>query len=89
MNIFRTHKLIKTLQERIRQFDLENNLRYSEEDRENIFPKGMTDEEFIKYIQLIFLGEEFISSTPISHNQRNEVVLQNIVSLFEKSRMHF
>lgn len=57
-----------------------NKLMNNYSDSNNIYPKGMSDEEFIKFIASYFLGENYYIADPISHNQANTIIAKEIIS---------
>lgn len=61
-------------------YDLWNKKRYDKrEDKDNIFPIGIDDEKFVEIIRDIFLGSDWYCVNPISHNQINEEILEEII----------
>lgn len=59
--------------------------RYKERiDKENIFPIGITDREFIKTISDLFLDSDWYTPNPFSHEQVNEEILKEIIWKFTK-----
>lgn len=61
-------------------YDLWNKERYvNREDKDNIFPIGLSDIEFLAWIRNIFLGSDWYCVNPISHDQINEVILKEIL----------
>ena len=78
-------KLLKSIKANIKDFDIKNKERYlNRADKENIFPIGISDKEFIEIITNIFLGKDWCVVAPLSHNQINEVILDNIIAIIEK-----
>lgn len=78
-------KLLKSIKANIKDFDIKNKERYlNRVDEENIFPIGISDKEFIEAITNIFLGKDWCVVAPLSHNQINEVILDNIITIIEK-----
>lgn len=57
---------------------------YYRQDKDNIFPVGITDTEFVLFITHIFLGEKWYCVNPITHNQVNEEVICSILDKFDK-----
>lgn len=77
-------KLLKSIKANIKDFDFKNKERYlNRTDKENIFPIGISDKEFIEAITNIFLGKDWYVAVPLSHNQINEVILDNIIAIIE------
>ena len=61
-------------------YDLWNKKRYTNrEDKDNIFPIGIDDRKFVEIITNIFLGSDWYCVNPISHNQINEEILEEII----------
>ena len=61
-------------------YDEWNKERYNNRvDKDNIFPIGINDNTFIKIITNIFLGSNWYSPNPISHDQINEEILEEIL----------
>ena len=48
-------------------------------DSNNIYPKGMTDTEFVKFTIEYFFGEDYYIADPLSHNQINTALLKEII----------
>ena len=77
-------KLLKDIKANIKDFDTKNKERYlSRADKENIFPIGISDKEFVDIITNIFLGKGWYVIAPLLHNQINEVILDNILDILE------
>lgn len=77
-------KVLKDIRVNIKDYDIKNKERYlSRADKENIFPIGISDKEFIEIITNIFLGKDWYVVAPLSHNQINEVILDNIINIIE------
>jgi hypothetical protein len=55
--------------------------KYSNDPEENIFPKPMTDAEFVKVMTDYFLGEGWYVVDPMSHEQIN---VARAVQIIEK-----
>jgi len=61
-------------------YDLWNKKRYdNRKDKDNIFPIGISDREFVEIITNIFLGSDWYCVNPITHNQVNEEILEEIL----------
>ena len=77
-------KLLKDISANIKDFDIKNKERYlNRADKENIFPIGISDKEFIEIITNIFFFIYWCVVAPLSHNQINEVILDNIINIIE------
>lgn len=70
-------RLIST--EELEKFRNWNESRYTAYDRDNIFPKGMTDEEFSAAVKNLILGSDWYVAAPLSHAQINEAALSEII----------
>lgn len=78
--------ILKRIRERIKKYKQWNIKRYeNRKDKENIFPIGLTDQEFVKQVTNIFLGEGYYCVDPLSHNQINEVILRNIIYILNEA----
>ena len=61
-------------------YDNWNKKRYDDiEDEDNIFPIGISNELFIELIKNLFLGSDWYSVNPISRDQINEEILEEIL----------
>lgn len=61
-------------------YDLWNKKRYdNREDKDNVFPIGISDREFCEIITNIFLGSDWYCVNSITHNQVNEEILEEIL----------
>ena len=61
-------------------YDKWNKERYNNrKDKENIFPIGINDREFVEIITNIFLGSNWYTPNSITHNQVNEEILEEIL----------
>lgn len=54
------------------------------QDKENIFPIGITDKEFVNIMTDLFLGSDWYTPNPLSQTQVNEEILKNIILKFVK-----
>lgn len=64
----------------IKEYDFWNKKRYAErDDKGNIFPIGLTDEQFVEWVKRIFLGDNWYVSSPLSKNQINEEILEELI----------
>ena len=54
------------------------------EDKGNIFCTGITDREFVDFIIDYLLGEDWYTADPLSHNQINQVALEEILENYSK-----
>lgn len=54
------------------------------EDKGNIFCTGITDREFVDFIINYLLGEDWYTADPLSHNQINQVALEEILENYSK-----
>jgi len=48
-------------------------------DTNNIYPKSMSDSEFIKLITDYFLGEDYYIASPVSQGQANVIIAIEII----------
>ncbi len=65
--------------DQLKVYDNWNKERYNNrEDKGNIFPIGIDDRKFVEIITNIFLGSWYCVN-PISHNQVNEEILEEIL----------
>ena len=64
----------------LKSYDLWNKARYTNrEDKDNLCPIGLTNEEFIRWIKTVFLGEDWYTVMPLSTTQINEELLEEII----------
>lgn len=56
----------------------------SREDKENIYPVGLSDEEFRKFAIDYLLGEDWYVVDPLGQDQVNEIALFEILEKFSK-----
>ena len=54
------------------------------QDKENIFPIGITDREFVNIMTDMFLGSDWYTPNPLAQTQVNEEILKNIILKFVK-----
>ena len=54
------------------------------QDDRHLFGVGITDEEFVRHMTKIVLGEEWFVALPLSHNQMNELVFEEILDKLNK-----
>ena len=54
------------------------------EDKENLYCTGITDREFVNFIIDYLLGEDWYTVDPLSHNQINQVALEEILENYSK-----
>lgn len=54
------------------------------EDKDNIFCTGITDREFVNFIIDYLLGEDWYTADPLSHDQVNQVALEEILNNYSK-----
>lgn len=47
---------------------------------DNLYPKGMTDTEFARFIIEYFLGVDYYIADPVSHDQANTIIAKEIIS---------
>ena len=67
----------------LKAYDEWNKERYNNrEDKDNIFPIGIDDRKFVDIITNLFLGSDWYCVNPISHNQVNEEILEEIIYKF-------
>ena len=73
------------IQSQLNKFIEWDNKRYKERvDKESIFPIGITDREFVEIVSDLFLGSDWYTPNPLSHEQVNEEILKNILWKFIK-----
>lgn len=70
----------KQIRERRTKFLKKIEGKYINGNGDNIYPKSMTDEEFIKLMIDYFLGENYYITDPISHQQANVIIAREIIS---------
>jgi hypothetical protein len=64
-------------------YDEWNKDRYdNRKDKDNIFPIGISDRQFVDIITNIFLGRDWYTPNPISRDQINEEILEEIIFKF-------
>lgn len=69
----------------LKLYDEWNKERYDNRaDKGNIFPIGIDDRKFVEIIKNIFLGSDWYTPNPISHNQVNEEILEEIIYKFTR-----
>ena len=77
---------MKKISKEIREYDEWLDRKYAErEDKDNIFPVGITDAEFRYWAIQILFGSNWYVAPPMWHNQINEVVMEDII--FQKCGM--
>ena len=54
------------------------------EDKENLYCTGITYREFVIFIIDYLLGEDWYTVDPLSHNQINQVALEEILENYSK-----
>lgn len=54
------------------------------EDKGNIYCTGITDREFVNFIIDYLLGEDWYTADPLSHDQVNQVALEEILENYSK-----
>ena len=54
------------------------------EDKDNIFPVGITDREFVKFAIDYLLGEDWYVVDPLGKDQINEIALYEILNKYSK-----
>lgn len=54
------------------------------EDKDNILCTGITDREFVNFIIDYLLGEDWYTAVPLSHEQINQVALEEILENYSK-----
>lgn len=55
------------------------------EDKDNIFPVGLTDEEFRRFTIDYLLGPDWYVVDPLSRDQVNEIALCDILDKYSKT----
>lgn len=69
----------------LKLYDEWNKERYDNRvDKGNIFPIGIDDRKFVNIITNLFLGSDWYTPNPISHNQVNEEILEEIIYKFTR-----
>ena len=64
----------------LKKYDSWNKERYNNrKDKDSIFPIGISADEFINIMRELFLGEDWYCVNPISYNQINEEILEEII----------
>ena len=64
----------------LKEYDSFNRKRYEErQDKDNIYPIGLTDKEFRNIIIELLLGKDWYTSDPLSPEQVNEEALEQII----------
>ena len=53
------------------------------EDKGNIYCTGITDREFVNFIIDYLLGEDWYTADPLSHDQVNQVALEEKAKIYE------
>lgn len=77
---------MKKISKEIREYDEWLNIKYSKRnDKDNIFPVGITDSEFREWIINILLGSDWCVASPLHNNQINEIAMEDII--FQKCGM--
>lgn len=77
---------MKKISKEIMEYDEWLDKKYAErEDKDNIFPVGITDAEFREWAMRILLGDGWYVATPMGKNQINEIAMENII--FQKCGM--
>ena len=73
-------KQMKKISEEIREYDEWLERKYaSRGDKDNIFPVGITDGEFVEWAIRILLGDGWYIAFPLSQNQVNEIAIEDII----------
>lgn len=54
------------------------------EDKDNIYCTGITDRDFVNFIINYLLGEDWYTADPLSHDQINQVALEEILENYSK-----
>lgn len=70
----------KQIRERRTKFLKKIEDKYINGNGDSIYPKSMTDEEFIKLMIEYFLGKNYYITDPISHGQANVIIAREIIS---------
>lgn len=64
----------------LKSYDEWNKERYNNrEDKDNIFSIGIDDRKFVEIVKNLFLGSDWYCVDPLSHNQINEEILEEII----------
>lgn len=53
-------------------------------DKDNIYAVGITDEEFKHFLIKYLLGDNYYISDPVGPEQANQIILEEILSLYSK-----
>lgn len=56
--------------------------KYMNRNGDNIYPKSMSDEDFIQIMIEYFLGKDYYIADPISHGQANVIIAYEIISKY-------
>lgn len=56
--------------------------KYDNDPKENIFPKPMTDAEFVRLVTDYLLGEDWYFADPVSYEQGNVYIATAIIEKF-------
>ena len=68
------------ISEEIREFDEWLERKYANREyKDNIFPVGITDGEFVEWAIRILLGDGWYTEAPVSQSQVNEIALEDII----------
>ena len=71
---------MKINKDALKEYDSYMNEKYkNRKDKDNIFGVGLTNEEFIEQIKNIFLGKDWYVVDPLSTQQINEEILEEII----------
>lgn len=54
------------------------------EDKDNIYCAGVTDREFVHFIIIYLLGENWHVTDPLGHDQINQIALEEILYCYSK-----
>jgi len=57
--------------------------KYGNDPDENIYPKPMTDREFVEFISKYLLGENYLVVDPLSEQQINVIRARDIIYKFK------
>lgn len=73
-------KQMKKISKEIREFDEWLERKYANREyKDNIFPVGITDGEFVEWAIRILLGDDWYIAFPVSQNQVNELAMEDII----------
>ena len=76
-------KKVSIKKRELKIYDEWNKDRYdNRKDKDNIFPIGISDRQFVDIITNIFLGSDWYTPNPISRDQINEEILEEIIFKF-------